>query len=61
MCKTGWNKEKGNIERIKNTVKVVVLRGDYICKDIIFVSLYNSKPVALGSTGYWITGEYFWN
>ena len=43
-------KKKGDIEIVQNTVKVAVLRGDYIRKDLICVSLYGTKPVYLLST-----------
>ena len=36
---------KNELEAVRHTVKVAVLRGDSICNDLVCVSLYDSKPV----------------
>jgi hypothetical protein len=30
---------------VRHTVKAVVLRGDEVCKDLLAVSIYDTKPV----------------
>ena len=30
---------------MRHTVKVAVLRGDEVCKDLLAVSIYDTKPV----------------
>ena len=36
---------KADLEKVRNTVKVARLKGDSVCKDLVCVSLYDSKPV----------------
>ena len=36
---------KKELETVRNTVKVAVLQGDMVCKDLVCVSLYDTKPV----------------
>ena len=45
-------KKKGDLKILQNTVKVAVLRGDYICKDLVLVSLYDNKQVQLLYTAF---------
>ena len=36
---------KGDLEKVRHTVKAAVLRGDEVCKDLVSISLYDTKPV----------------
>ena len=36
---------KGDLEAVRNTVKVARLKGDTVCKDLICISVYDIKPV----------------
>ena len=36
---------KKELETVRNTVKVAVLQGDIVCKDLVCVLLYDTKPV----------------
>ena len=36
---------KQDLQRVKHTVKVAVLKGDSVCKPLVCISLYDSKPV----------------
>ena len=38
-------KKKAELEKVRNTVKVAVLKGDEVMSDLISVSIYDSKPV----------------
>ena len=37
--------KKGELEAVRNTVKAARLKGDTVCKDLIFISIYDTKPV----------------
>ena len=41
--------KKTELEEVRHTVKVAVLRGDEVCKDLVSLSVYNTKPVYLMS------------
>ena len=38
---------KVDLAKVRNTVKVAILKGDSVCQNLICVSLYDSKPVYL--------------
>ena len=38
---------KAELAKVRNTVKVAILKGDSVCQNLICVSLYDSKPVYL--------------
>ena len=38
---------KVELAKVRNTVKVAILKGDSVCQNLICVSLYDSKPVYL--------------
>ena len=38
-------KKKGDLEKVRHTVKVAVLKGDEVVKDLVSVSVYDTKPV----------------
>ena len=38
-------KRKKELETVRHTVKVAVLRNDEVCKDLVSISLYDTKPV----------------
>ena len=52
---------KGESEVVMHTVKVAVLKGDSECKDLIAVSLYDTKPVYFSTSAtsqlYWVKKE----
>ena len=37
--------KKKDLEEVRHTVKAAVLKGDEVCKDLLSVSLYDTKPV----------------
>ena len=38
-------KKKADLEKVRNTVKAAVLKGDDVVKDLVSVSCYDTKPV----------------
>ena len=42
--------KKSDLENVRNTVKVAVLKGDSVCKPLVCISLYDSKPVYILTT-----------
>lgn len=52
---------KSNLEKVRNTVKVAVLKGDEVIKDLVAVSIYDTKPVYLLSNACerveWVSKE----
>ena len=36
---------KGDLEKVRHTVKAAVLKGDEVCKGLVAISLYDTKPV----------------
>ena len=36
---------KGDLEKVRHTVKVAILKGDEVCNDLISISIYDTKPV----------------
>ena len=36
---------KADLEKVRHTVKVARLKGDSVCKDLVCISIYDSKPV----------------
>ena len=38
-------KRKGELEKVRHTVRAAVLRGDDVLKDLVSVSVYDTKPV----------------
>ena len=38
---------KVQLAKVRNTVKVAVLKGDSVCNNLVCVSLYDSKPIYL--------------
>jgi hypothetical protein len=40
-------KRKGDLQNVRHTVKVAVLKGDDIAKDLVSISIYDTKPVYL--------------
>ncbi len=38
---------KTDLERVRHTVRVAVLKNDSVCKNLVCISLYDSKPVYL--------------
>ena len=38
-------KRKSELESVRHTVKAAVLKGDEVCKELVSVSLYDTKPV----------------
>ena len=39
--------KKGELEAVRHTVKAARLRGDEICNDLVYIYIYNTKPVYL--------------
>ena len=37
--------DEKNLDGLRNTIKVVVLKGDPLMKDFVAISYYNTKPV----------------
>ena len=54
-------KRKGDLEAVRHTVKAAVLKGDSVCKDLLAVSIYDTKPVyfltSATSQLYWMKKE----
>jgi hypothetical protein len=38
---------KSDLEKVRHTVKVAVLKGDSVCTDLVCVSIYDSKAVCI--------------
>ena len=38
------------LDEVRNTVKVAVLEGDHVAKDLLAISFYDTKPVYFLST-----------
>ena len=38
-------KRKSDLARVRHTVKVAVLKGDSVCKYMVALSMYDTKPV----------------
>ena len=49
IVKQEEKKKKAELESVRNTVKVAKLVGDSVCKDLVFISLYDTKPVYIMS------------
>jgi hypothetical protein len=45
IVKQEERKKKGELESVRNTVKVAKMVGDGVCQDLVCVSLYDTKPV----------------
>ena len=50
-------KRKGDLEAVRHTVKAAVLKGDSVCKDLIAISLYDTKPVCFLTSA---TSQLYW-
>ena len=37
--------KKGELQKVRHTVKAAILKGDEVCKDLIAISIYDTKPV----------------
>ena len=42
---TRGGKEKGELETISHTVKAAILNGDDVCKDLLCISVYDTKLI----------------
>ena len=37
--------KKKDLEKVRHTVKAAILKGDEVCKDLVSISVYDTKPV----------------